>query len=446
MRVCRGGADVAARTRRRHGRIRRVTVTESAPAAPPAAPVAAATRHRVVIVGAGFGGVACVRDLVRDQRLDVTVIDRNPYHLFSPLLYQVATAGLPEDDIAHPVRAAVRGARFRRAEVTGVDPDQRVLTLADGSTLAYDTLVLATGSVGNDFGVPGVREHAMQMKSLPEARRIRHALLRTYEEVAAGTRAPAALHTVVIGGGPTGVEVAGAVAELQRALSREFPELRGQAEVDLIEMGPRILPTFTPASSRHATDALRRMGVQVMTGSAVAEVTDVDVALADGRRLAVGVVVWASGVSVPEPWASLGETAAGGRLRVAASLQLRPGIWVVGDMAYAVDGRGRPCPQQAPFAMQGGRHVAQQIRRELDHQPPTPFRYRDKGQMATIGRARAVVELPGGLRLFGTPAWLAWLALHLAYLAGTRNRISVVGDWAWNYVAWSVGSPRPLTE
>jgi len=409
-------------------------------------PTSSARRHRVVVVGAGFGGVALARALATDPRVDLTVVDRNPYHLFSPLLYQVATAGLPEDDIAHPVRAAIRGARFRRGEVIGVDPAERVVTLADGTSLPYDSLVLATGSVGNDFGVPGVREHALQMKTLHEARRIRHALLRTYEDVAAGIRPPASLHTVVIGGGPTGVEVAGAVAELQRALAREFPELRGEAEVDLVEMSDRLLPTFTPASSRHAADALTRMGVQVMTGTPVARVEADAVELADGRRLPAGVVVWASGVQVPEPWASLGETAAGRRLRVDPHLQLQPHIWVIGDMAYAVDRRGRPCPQQAPFAMQGGRHVAQQIRRELDGRPATPFRYKDKGQMATIGRARAVVELPSGLRLFGPPAWLAWLALHLAYLAGTRNRISVVGDWAWNYVAWSVGSPRPLTD
>ena len=197
---------------------------------------------RVVIVGAGFGGIACARELLGKPNVEVTIVDRHSYHLFSPLLYQVSTAGLPDDDIAYPIRAAVRGANYQRGEAIDVNVENKQLVLLDGKHLPYDALVLAVGSEGTDFGIPGVAENALQMKSLAEAREIRRALLGSYEEVAAGHLPPETLHTVVIGGGPTGVEVAGAVAELQRGLAREFPELAGEAGVELVEAGPRLLP------------------------------------------------------------------------------------------------------------------------------------------------------------------------------------------------------------
>jgi len=401
---------------------------------------------RVVIVGAGFGGIACARELLGKPEVDVTIVDRHSYHLFSPLLYQVSTAGLPDDDIAYPVRAAVRGAHYQRGEAIDVDATGKQLVLLDGKRLAYDALVLAVGTEGNDFGIPGVAENALQMKSLAEAREIRKALLGTYEEVAAGHLTPEALHTVVIGGGPTGVELAGAVAELQRGLAREFSEIAKEAGVELVEAGPRLLPSFSEKSSSTALRDLKQLGVNVFTGVGVTKVGPQEVLLSDGRVLPAGVIIWAAGVAAPKVWSKLGETAAGNRLMVDDTLYLKDGIWVIGDASFLRDEAGRPLPQVAPVAMQGGRHVAKQILRMRDGLERERFRYKDKGQMATIGRRRAVVELPNGLKLTGTPAWLAWLLLHVAYLAGGRNRLSVVADWAWNYIAWGVGPPRTLTD
>jgi NADH dehydrogenase len=284
------------------------------------------------------------------------------------------------------------------------------------------------------------------MKSLAEAREIRKALLGTYEEVAAGHLAPEALHTVVIGGGPTGVELAGAVAELQRGLAREFPEIAKEAGVELVEAGPRLLPSFSEKSSETALRDLTNLGVHVFTGVGVTKVGPQEVLLSDDRILPAGVIIWAAGVAAPKIWSKLGETAAGNRIKVDDTLYLRDDIWVIGDASLLCDEAGRPLPQVAPVAMQGGRHVAKQILRMREGLEREKFRYKDKGQMATIGRRRAVVELPNGLKLTGTPAWLAWLLLHVAYLAGGRNRLSVVADWAWNYIAWGVGPPRTLTD
>lgn len=405
-----------------------------------------ASRLQVVIVGAGFGGIACARELLGKPNVEVTIVDRHSYHLFSPLLYQVSTAGLPDDDIAYPIRAAVRGARYQRGEAIEVNAERKQLVLLDGKHLPYDALVLAVGSEGTDFGIPGVAENALQMKSLAEAREIRRALLGSYEEVAAGHLPPETLHTVVIGGGPTGVEVAGAVAELQRGLAREFPDISQEAGVELIEAGPRILPSFSEKSSAKARKDLEQLGVEVITGVGVTKVGEHDVLLADGRVLPAGVIIWAAGVAAPRLWATLGETSSGNRLVVDDSLYLRDDIWVIGDASFQKGGDGRPLPQVAPVAMQGGRHVAKQILRMRDGLQRERFKYKDKGQMATIGRRRAVVEMPNGMRLSGTPAWLAWLLLHVAYLAGGRNRLSVVADWAWNYIAWGVGPPRTLTD
>lgn len=401
---------------------------------------------RVVIVGAGFGGIACARELLGKPNVEVTIVDRHSYHLFSPLLYQVSTAGLPDDDIAYPIRAAVRGANYQRGEAIDVNVENKQLVLLDGKHLPYDALVLAVGSEGTDFGIPGVAENALQMKSLAEAREIRRALLGSYEEVAAGHLPPETLHTVVIGGGPTGVEVAGAVAELQRGLAREFPELAGEAGVELVEAGPRLLPSFSESSSAKALRDLKNLGVHVFTGVGVTKVGSQEVLLQDGRILPAGVIIWAAGVAAPKLWSKLGETGSGNRLVVDDSLYLRDGIWVIGDAAFKKDPIGRALPQVAPVAMQGGRHVARQILRMREGLERQSFKYKDKGQMATIGRRRAVVEMPNGLKLSGTTAWLAWLLLHVAYLAGGRNRLSVVADWAWNYVAWGVGPPRTLTD
>ena len=402
-------------------------------------------RH-VVIVGAGFGGLRCARELADTEGVDITVIDRNPYQLFAPLLYQVATAGLPEDDIAYPVRAAIPGVAFKRGEVVRIDTEAKSLRMDDGNVIHFDDLVLATGSVGTTFGVPGVAEHALQMKSIPEARVIRSRLLQTYEEVEVGHLPKEALRVVVVGAGPTGVEVAGAVAELQKRMTDEFPELAKHAAVTLVEAGPRVLPSFTEKSSAHAISELEQLGVTVLVSAAVDRMYPTNVHLKSGEVLPAGTIVWAAGVAAPERWASLGIADRANRLSVNENLQLCEGVWVIGDTASLPGPDGRPLPMIAPVAMQMGRHVAKQIKALEVGKPLIPFAYKDKGQMATIGRRRAVVEMPNGIKLHGTIAWLTWLALHVFYLAGGRNRVSVVADWMWNYIAWGIGPRRTVID
>jgi NADH dehydrogenase len=400
---------------------------------------------RVVIVGAGFGGLTTAQKLSKNKDLSVTVIDKHPYQLFSPLLYQVATGGLPEDDIAYPVRAAIPGVTFRRGEVTKVSPNTKTITLSDQATIEYDQLVLATGSTGTTYGVVGVQENALQMKSIMEARLIKKQLLGMYEEVEAGHKPKEALKVVVIGAGPTGVEISGAVAELQRSMKHEFPSLYKLASVTLVEAGPRVLPMFHEKSSKHAQSELEEIGVVVKTNSAVDRMYETDVHLKNGEILSGGTFIWAAGVAAYSTWTSLGEVDRSNRIKIDENLQTSAGIFVIGDGAH-LQFKGNPLPMVAPVALQMGRHVAKQIINIKNNKPLTPFKYIDKGQMATIGRRRAVVEMPGGLRLHGTLAWLTWLALHVFYLAGGRNRISVIADWMWNYIAWGVGPRRTVID
>ncbi len=400
---------------------------------------------RVVIVGAGFGGLTTAQKLSKNKDLSVTVIDKHPYQLFSPLLYQVATGGLPEDDIAYPVRAAIPGVTFRRGEVTKVSPNTKTITLSDQATIEYDQLVLATGSTGTTYGVVGVQENALQMKSIMEARLIKKQLLGMYEEVEAGHKPKEALKVVVIGAGPTGVEISGAVAELQRSMKHEFPNLYKFASVTLVEAGPRVLPMFHEKSSKHAQSELEEIGVVVKTDSAVDRMYETDVHLKNGEILSGGTFIWAAGVAAHSTWTSLGEVDKSNRIKIDENLRTSSGIFVIGDGAH-LQFKGNPLPMVAPVALQMGRHVAKQIINIKNNKPLTPFKYIDKGQMATIGRRRAVVEMPGGLRLHGTLAWLTWLALHVFYLAGGRNRISVIADWMWNYIAWGVGPRRTVID
>ncbi len=400
---------------------------------------------RVVIVGAGFGGLAAARKLSQQKDINVTVVDKHPYQLFSPLLYQVATGGLPEDDIAYPVRAAIPGVSFRKGEVTKVNSNSKSITLADQSTIEYDQLVLATGSTGTTFGVPGVQENALQMKSILEARVIKKQLLGMYEEVEAGHKPKESLKVVVIGAGPTGVEVSGAVAELQKSMKHEFPNIYKMASVTLVEAGPRVLPMFHEKSSKHAQSELEDIGVVVKTNSAVDRMYETDVHLKGGEILSGGTLIWAAGVAAYQTWTSLGETDRSNRIKIDENLQTSAGIFVIGDGAH-LQFKGNPLPMIAPVALQMGKHVAKQIMSLKNNKPLSPFKYTDKGQMATIGRRRAVVEMPGGLRMHGTIAWLTWLALHVFYLAGGRNRISVIADWMWNYIAWGVGPRRTVID
>jgi NADH dehydrogenase len=394
-------------------------------------------RKHAVVIGAGFGGLACAKKLRKSPAYLVTLIDRNPYQLFSPLLYQVSTASLPEDDIAFPVRTAYRDVQFVRAEVTNIDAIKKEIALSNGKTISYDDLILAVGSEGTTFGIPGVAENTFQMKSVSDARAIRHSLLSTYESVEDGLLPLESLNVVIVGGGPTGVELAGAVKELQHEIRREFEHIAPKATVTLLEAGPRLLPTFHPHSSKYTLKTLTKMGVQVEVDAAVVEATSQSLQLKDGREIVAGTRIWAAGVVAPPHWKFLGETDRGNRIKVNSHLQISDSIWVVGDVASSPGSDGRPLPMVAPVAIQQGKHVARQIRRRERSAPLEVFKYRDKGQMATIGRRKAVVEMRPWLRFQGSLAWLTWLALHLAYLSGGRNRTSIFADWIWNYIVWT---------
>ena len=394
-------------------------------------------KKHAVVIGAGFGGLACAKKLRKSPSCSVTLIDRNPYQLFSPLLYQVSTASLPEDDIAFPVRTAYRDVQFVRAEVTNIDATKKEIVLSNGKTISYDDLILAVGSEGTTFGIPGVAENAFQMKSVSDARAIRHSLLSTYENVEDGLLPLESLNVVIVGGGPTGVELAGAVKELQHEIRREFEHIAPKATVTLLEAGPRLLPTFHPHSSKYTLKTLTKMGVQVEVDAAVVEATSRSLRLKDGREIVAGTRIWAAGVVAPPHWKFLGETDRGNRIKVNSHLQISDSIWVVGDVASFPNSDGRPLPMVAPVAIQQGKHVARQIRRREANTSLEVFKYRDKGQMATIGRRKAVVEMRPWLRFQGSLAWLTWLALHLAYLSGGRNRTSIFADWIWNYLVWT---------
>ena len=408
-----------------------------------------ADRIKVVIIGAGFGGLDAAKALRKSPDVDVVIVDRHPYQLFSPLLYQVATGALPEDDIAYPVRAAIPGVEFIRGDVVRVDPEAHRVRLYDGTQVSYDQLIIATGSVGTTFGIPGVEEHALQMKTIAEARHIKKRILNTYEDVQEKRLSRDALRVVVVGGGPTGLEVSGAVAELQSTMKREYPEIASYASVTLVEAGPRLLPSFTESSSAHAKEEVEELGVTVKLNAAVDRMYANDVHLKSGEILPAGTIIWAAGVAAPEQWSQLGTTGPSRRLVVDDCLRLPgvPDVWVIGDTAAFTAKEGDPpLPMVAPVAMQMGRHAARSIVAQVEGKPVEPFRYVDKGQMATIGRRRAVVETPQGIKLHGTLAWLAWLGLHVVYLAGGRNRVSVLADWAWNYVNWGIGPRRAIVD
>ena len=417
--------------------------------------------RRVVIVGAGFGGLATARALAprghrparrvsqlhdAGQNVDVVLVDRHNYHLFQPLLYQVATAGLEPADIAHAVRGILRrapGVTFRHGAVDAVDPVARLLSFDDGTTLGYDDLVLAAGSVTATLSVTGVAEHALQLKSLADAVALRSHLLTQFERC---DRDPSGLEqglitVVVVGAGPTGVELSGALAELfAKVLARDFPRLPMQrARVVLVEVAGAVLAPFATVLQRHALAQLQFRGVEVRLNTAVREVTPTAVHLAGGEVIRAATTVWTAGVRAA-PLADVvgAEQVRAGRIRVDADLSVPglPGVWAIGDIAAALDAQGRILPQLAPVAQQAGRHVAQQILRRAAGLPTEPFRYRDKGTMATIGRRAAVAQLPLGLTFRGTIAWLLWLGLHIITLVGFRNRLSVLLNWAWGYVTW----------
>jgi NADH dehydrogenase len=406
-------------------------------------------RHRVVVIGAGFGGLAAVKALA-DAPVDVVLVDANNFHTFQPLLYQVATAGLDADDIAFPARGIFHrqgNVDFRMRRVSGLDIDRHLVRFEGGGELDYDHLVFAAGAVPAHYGVPGVEEHAFGLKSLADSVALRSHVLRCFEDAAdAPTRIEDGLLTVVIsGGGPTGVELAGGLHELfVNVLSKDFPGLDiRRARVVLVEMADRLLGTFAPRLSSRAYRTLTRRGVEVMLGVGVDKVDEHSVHLSDGTVIPTRTLVWTAGVEATPLARSLGvPTGPGGRIEVNPDLSVpgHPEVFAVGDVASCAGRHGDPLPGVAQVAIQGGRHAGRMIRAQLEGRPTTPFRYFDKGSMATIGRHDAVAELPGGIRLTGTIGWLAWLGLHLLYLIGFRNRANVLVNWTWNYLTYDRGS------
>jgi len=396
---------------------------------------------RVVVAGAGFGGLAAARALAH-AGMQVTLIDRNLYATFQPLLYQVATAGLASSDVAYPVRAAARRyhAAFRHGELAGLDPAARQVTLTDGTTLGYDYLILATGVAAAYHGIPGAAEHTLGLYTRTDAIILRDRLMRVLDRMSRGG-GHGDVAVTIIGGGPTGVELAGTVADLR---TTTLPALFGDIDparvhIRLLDRGPALLAPFHPGLREYTRRELTARGVEIRPGTTITEITPDQVLLADGTTLASDITVWAAGVAAPDAaagWAL--PQADGGRIRTGPDLRVagQERIFAVGDIAL-ID--GEPLPQLAQPALQMGRHAAGQIRRLERGQPVVPFRYRDKGIMATIGYRSAVVQLPGGLRSRGTPAWLAWLALHLITLLGGRNRISALVNLSWRYLSWRHG-------
>ena len=433
-------------------------------------------RRRVVVVGGGFGGLELARSLAREP-VHVTLVDRSNHHLFQPLLYQVAMAGLAPAEIAVPIRSVLRrqsNARVLLAEVTGVNLDTRCVLSREAQPLEYDYLVLATGAENSYFGHDDWQAVAPGLKDLDDAVEIRRRVLLAFE---AAEREPDPIRQrryltfVVIGGGATGVELAGAIAELATfVLGRDFRMINADAtKVILIEAGERLLTAFTPQLSEHARQSLAGMGVEVRTGLSVTNIDaqglscaptaalraaqrpnageansgNTSAAVEGAERIDAATVLWAAGVRASSLCRRIGlEVDRQGRARVEqdCSVPGRPEVFVIGDAAVFVPaGQEHPLPGVSPVALQQARFVGKQIANSVHDRPRTRFHYLDKGMMATIGRSRAVAQV-GRLQLTGFIAWLAWLALHIFYLIGFRNRLMVMLDWTYAYFAYRRGS------
>ena len=408
----------------------------------------ATARPRVVIVGGGFGGLACARGLA-EAPADVLLIDRTNHTLFQPLLYQVATAALAPSDIAVPIRAVVRGEsniEVRMGEVVGVDTAARTVRTADGQTIAYDVLVLATGSVYSWFGHDEWAGHSHALKTLDQALALRGSLLAAFE-LAEGQGDPAEVARlmtfVIVGGGPTGVELAGALAELAHStLARDFRHIRPTAtRIVLCEAGPTILAGFPKRLTDYAAMRLKRLGVDIRTGTGVTLVDHHGV-VAGGERIASANVLWCAGTAATPAASWLGVAAAkGGFIPVEPGCRVpgHPEIFAIGDLT-TMTRDGRKLPGVAPVAKQQGAYVAQVIAaRAAGTAAPGPFVYRDDGQLAIVGRSSAVADL-GRIKLTGVVAWLLWSAVHLFFLIGARNRMAVYLNWAWAWLTYARGA------
>ena len=400
----------------------------------------------MVIVGAGFGGLACARKL-DGQPIDVTLLDQHNYHLFTPLLYQVATGLLNPSDIAYPLRTVFRkssNVRFRQARVESVDLKTRVVCLSTGDRLSYDFLVLATGSVDNYFGNQAVAEVSISLKDLPDATRLRNHVLVCLERAEAASDLDvrrALLTFVIVGGGPTGVETAGALAELMDIVAgKDYHSItRKETRIVLVEGMDRLLGAFSAHLGAYARRILERRGVEVLTKTLVKDADEHSVTLADGSIIGSETIIWSAGVRPNDVTADDGVPHARNH-RIQLDPQLRiPGseqAFAIGDLGSPEIGSGSLLPMLSPPAMQEGRYVAQTIIETVNglNRSRPPFHYLDKGTMATVGRNAGVTHLPGGLEFTGLLGWATWLVVHVYYLIGFRNRISALLSWAWDYL------------
>ena len=396
----------------------------------------------VVVIGAGFAGLYATRELFKDDSLRVTLVDRHNYHLFLPLAYQVAIAGLESSDIAHPVRDVVRRhphTSFVMGDVEKIDREQQKIVV-DGEDLPYDYLIVASGSKTNTLGIPGVEEHAIGLKDMHDALRIRNRILSACEEASLLTddeQIAPLLTFLIVGGGPTGVELAGSLGEIRRRiLPRYYPEIdRSLFRVVLIESSDRPLSMLDKRLSSYTEESLKEFGVELRLGTRVSEVTPQGVHTEDGEFIESFTTIWAAGVT-GAPIDGLGEPDKGGRIPTRHTLQLEddPHVYVVGDLnGYIPPRKDAPLPQVAQMATQQGIHAAKNVLRQVEGEKLKRFKYKDHGTMVTVGRRRAVVER-GRLKFTGFPAWFALFAVHLVKLTGGRNRLRVFTNWVYNYV------------
>ena len=398
-------------------------------------------KPKVVIFGGGFGGLAAARAL--HKAADVTVVDRHNYQTFLPLLYQVSTAGLAADHVAYPIRGALRKTpvKFRMGSPISIDHKNKEVKLDSSELLKFDHLIIALGSVSADFGIPGVKEFTLGMKTVSEALTIRAEIMRRFEDLCR-FEDDTKLSITVVGGGPTGVEMAGAIAELIRGpLKSDQANAAAHIDITLIEAGPRLLPPFAPSLSARTKKDLEKLGVKVLVNAAVQEVEHRKIKLKDGSTIASEITIWAAGVKGSDAMLQLNLPTLGNRVAVEPTMQVKnyPYVWALGDIAASVDKNGNQLPMVAPVAIQQGKFIAKQIARLGKNKSLENFKYLDKGSMATIGRNKAVVQVKG-IKISGAIAWLIWLWLHLFYLLGGRNKIGTMADWTWNYLTFDRGN------
>ena len=399
------------------------------------------TAH-VVIIGAGFAGLSAVSKL-RKAGLRVTVIDRNLYSTFQPLLYQVATGGLNPGDVAYPVGGFTTGrnARYIRGDLVEIDQAAQVVRLAGGREIGYDYLILAAGVSANYFGVKGAEDYTFGLYTRPDAIVLRDHIMNGFEWLSADPDGRREFAITVVGGGATGVELAGTLGELRNDVLRAtFPDVDpARLHIRLVEMAPDLLTPFNHKLRDYTKEQLVKRGIEIRLNTTIREVTRDQVVLADGTTHRSDLTVWTGGVAAHDSVAGWGlPQGKGGRLLVGSDLRVEGSdrIFATGDIALNED---KPSPQLAQPAIQEGRHAAEQVVHLVRGEPTQPFNYHDKGTMATIGRRSAVVQLAHGTRITGTLAWFAWLGLHLVYLLGNRNRVATLINLSWRYIAWGHG-------